>query len=82
MKSAQWLEQMATSQGNYPDSLPESVWRTPELRYRLSLVGNGQGFLLTATPVGTQSQDNCGALTLDQAGQRGSQADVSSCWSK
>lgn len=82
MKSAQWLEQMATSQGSYPGHLPDSVWKTPELRYSLSLVGNGQSFLLTASPVGTQSQDNCGALTLDQAGQRGSQNDVSSCWSK
>lgn len=82
MKSAQWLEQMATSQGSYPGSMPDSVWRTPELKYRISLGSNGQVFLLTATPIGTQSQDNCGALTLDQSGQRGSQDSASICWSK
>jgi len=82
MKTAQWLEQAATSQGSYPATLPESVWRTAELRYRISLSSQGQSYLLTATPVGAQSTDTCGALTLNQAGQRGSQADVSSCWSK
>ena len=82
MKTAQWLEQAATSQGSYPATLPESVWRTTELRYRVSLSSQGQSYLLTATPVGAQSTDTCGALTLNQAGQRGSQADVSSCWSK
>ena len=82
MKSAQWLEQAASSQGSYPDSLPDSVWRTAELRYRLSISSQGQSYLLTATPLGAQSTDICGALTLNQAGQRGSQTDVSSCWSK
>jgi type IV pilus assembly protein PilE len=82
MKSAQWLEQAATSQGSYPDTLPESVWRTAELRYRLSLSSQGQTYLLTATPAGAQSTDTCGALTLNQAGQRGSQANDSSCWSR
>jgi len=72
MKTAQWLEQAATSQGSYPATL----------RYRISLSSQGQSYLLTATPVGAQSTDTCGALTLNQAGQRGSQADVSSCWSK
>ena len=82
VKSAQWLEQAATSQGSYPDSLPESVWRTAELRYRISLNSQGQSYLLTATPVGAQSTDTCGALTLTQAGQRGSQSNDSNCWSK
>ena len=82
MKSAQWLEQAATSQGSYPDTLPESVWRTAELRYRLSFSSQGQTYLLTATPAGAQSTDTCGALTLNQAGQRGSQANDSSCWSR
>ena len=82
MKSAQWLEQAATSQGSYPDTLPESVWRTTELRYRISLSSQGQTYLLTATPAGAQSTDTCGALTLNQAGQRGSQANDSSCWSR
>ncbi|MSQ65553.1 MAG: prepilin-type N-terminal cleavage/methylation domain-containing protein [Limnohabitans sp.] len=82
MKSAQWLEQAATSQGSYPDTLPEAVWRTAELRYRLSISSQGQSYLLTATPLGAQSADTCGALTLSHAGQRVAQGDVSSCWSK
>ena len=82
MKSAQWLEQAATSQGSYPDALPDSVWNTAELRYRLSLSSQGQSYILTATPLGAQNKDTCGALTLNQAGQRGSQSNDSNCWSK
>jgi type IV pilus assembly protein PilE len=36
MKSAQGLEQAATTQGSYPANLPASVWQTPELKYRIS----------------------------------------------
>ena len=82
MKSAQWLEQAATSQGSYPDTLPESVWRTDQMRYRLSVSSQGQSYLLTALPLGAQASDTCGALTLNQTGMRGSQGNTTDCWSK
>ncbi|MDP5459424.1 MULTISPECIES: type IV pilin protein [Alishewanella] len=42
-------------------------------------------FTLTATPTSIQSGDGCGALTLNQAGQKGANGEVSaaavqSCW--
>ena len=82
MKSAQWLEQMATSIGSYPTSLPPTVWQTPELKYRLDLVSQGQSYVLTATPISLQANDECGALTLNQAGQRNAQGESSNCWSR
>lgn len=82
MKSAQWLEQVATGQGSYPDSLPESVWRTDPMRYRLSVSSQGQSYVLTATPLGSQASDSCGTLSLNQAGLRSAQGNASECWSK
>ena len=73
MKSAQWLEQAATTQGSYPANLPASVWQTPELKYRISINSQSQTYVLTATPFGNQQADDCGSLTLNQAGQRGAQ---------
>ncbi len=82
MKSAQWLEQTATSTGSYPSSVPLAVWQTPELKYRLTLVSQGQSYVLTATPISVQANDDCGALTLNQAGQRNAQGEVANCWSR
>lgn len=82
MKSAQWLEQAATTQGSYPANLPASVWQTPELKYRISINSQAQSYVLTATPFGNQQADDCGSLTLNQAGQRGAQGDAALCWSK
>jgi len=82
MKSAQWLEQAATTQGSYPADLPVSVWQTPELKYRISINSQSQTYVLTATPFGNQQADDCGSLTLNQAGQRSAQGDAALCWSK
>jgi type IV pilus assembly protein PilE len=82
LKSAQWLEQAAMTQGSYPGTLPDAVWYGQDLRYRLSVKSLGQTYVLSATPQGAQTSDNCGVLTLDQSGLRGSQGDTRSCWSK
>ncbi len=82
MKSAQWLEQAATTQGSYPANLPASVWQTPELKYRINVSSQSQTYVLTAVPLGNQQTDDCGSLTLNQAGQRSAQGDVALCWSK
>ena len=82
MKSAQWLEQAATSQGSYPANLPNSVWQTPELKYRINVSSQSLTYVLTAVPLGNQQADDCGFLTLNQTGQRGAQGDAALCWSK
>ena len=82
MKSAQWLEQAATSQGSYPANLPTSVWQTPELKYRINVSSQSPTYVLTAVPLGNQQADDCGFLTLNQTGQRGAQGDAALCWSK
>ncbi len=82
MKSAQWLEQAATTQGSYPASIPVSVWQTPELKYRISVNSLAQSYVLTATPFGNQQADDCGSLTINQAGQRNAQGDAALCWSR
>jgi type IV pilus assembly protein PilE len=40
-----------------------------------------QGYVARATPQGKQTDDSCGALTLNQAGLRGAGGDVGKCWS-
>ena len=40
-------------------------------KYSLTMAGSATTFSITATPAGTQVQDKCGALTLNQAGVRG-----------
>jgi type IV pilus assembly protein PilE len=39
-----------------------------------------QTFKITATPVGGQAADPCGAYTLDQAGKRDAALPVAQCW--
>jgi len=70
---------------NYPTSLPDSVWQSSELRYRLQLQSQAQSFTLTAIPLGAQAKDACGSLTLSHTGERGVQnATVSAalCWER
>jgi type IV pilus assembly protein PilE len=82
IKSAQWLEQAAITQGSYPTTLADTVWQSPHLQYQLSVKSQGQTYLLSATPTGSQGSDSCGVLTLDQSGLRGSKGDTINCWSK
>lgn len=69
-KTAHWLERSASISGNYPTSLPDSVWQSSELRYRLQLQSQAQSFTLTAIPLGAQAKDACGSLTLGHTGER------------
>jgi type IV pilus assembly protein PilE len=50
-------------------------------RYDVTVVANvgpPATFTLTATPTGTQAGDRCGAMTIDQTGNRGAAA--TRCW--
>lgn len=50
-------------------------------RYAIAIAANGgppATFLVTATPTGVQIGDRCGAMTVDQAGNKGAAA--TRCW--
>ncbi len=84
-KTAHWLERSASDSGAYPLSVPDSVWQSPELRYRLQVQSQAQSFILTATPLGSQAQDACGTLSLSHTGEQGVQNATQSaaqCWAK
>ena len=84
-KTAHWLERAASISGKYPSAVPDSVWQSSELRYRLQVHSQAQSFILIATPLGAQAQDDCGSLTLGHTGERGVQNAVlsaSQCWER
>jgi type IV pilus assembly protein PilE len=85
LQTAHWLERYAAAQGRYPDALPDSVWSTASLNYRLSYTGSEQRYTLLAIPQGAQAQDPCGTLSLDQTGTREVRAaswNAMVCWSR
>jgi type IV pilus assembly protein PilE len=75
-----WMERQASLKGNYPASIPDSVWSQDGLNYALTLSLNNGGYALKATPIGRQSGDSCGVLGLNSQGQRSAQGDLSACW--
>ena len=84
-KTAHWLERSASISGNYPSSVPDTVWQSSELRYRLQVQSQAQSFTMTAIPLGAQAKDVCGSLTLGHTGERGVQnatLSAAQCWEK
>jgi type IV pilus assembly protein PilE len=84
-KTSHWLERSASISGSYPTSLPDSVWQSSELRYRLQVQSQAQSFTLTAIPWGAQAKDPCGSLTLGHTGERGVQnaaLSAAQCWER
>lgn len=73
MKTAHWLERSASASGNYSTLLPDTVWQTTELRYRVQMQSQANVFVLQAVPLGAQAQDACGSFTLSHLGERGVQ---------
>ena len=71
VKTAAWLEHSASAQGSYPSTLPDAVWQSTGLHYRLDLQSQADSFVLQAVPTDGQSADACATLTLNQAGERG-----------
>jgi len=91
MKLAQWMERKYIQQNySYKDgtsapTLPQT--RSPQdgtKMYDLTVTTPDQNeFTLTATPVGGQTDDKCGTLTLNQAGAKSAKkggTDVPDCW--
>lgn len=101
MQAAQWMERVATANGVYPATtpkdgadvtpLPMSLTTVPGKRYAVSLkTSTESAYTLIATPMGAQSEDKCGAFTLDQSSVRGitfaaasGSADlIADCWNR
>lgn len=85
MKTAHWLERAASTSGNYPALVPDAVWQTSELRYRVQLQSQAKAYVLKAVPLGAQAQDACGSLTLSHLGERGVQnasLTAAQCWGR
>jgi type IV pilus assembly protein PilE len=85
MQTAHWLERAAASNGNYPAAtdIPSSVLTVAGQRYALQASTTTQSFSLSATPLGSQTQDACGTLTLNHLGERGVQnasQSATTCW--
>ena len=90
--AAQWMERWRTERGTYQAAvLPADLNISPPTgtqRYGIAVAipnpNTGQGYLLTATPVGTFATDACGNLTLDNTGLRASlgRRDIDTCWGR
>ncbi len=80
--AAQGLERCYTEFGSYDSASCQTTFpmNSSESYYRLTAELNPSTYTLTATPQGSQADDSCGALTLDNTGQKGSDGPVSSCW--
>lgn len=87
LQAAHWLERAASANGSYPASadVPASVLQVEGQRYQMYVTSTTQTFALSATPLGTQSADACGTLTLNHLGVRGVQGasqTAAQCWSR
>ena len=84
---AQAMERRYTTSFSYEGALPVAACTNegsmPQ-RYTFSFTAapTATVFTLQAVPVagGPQASDNCGTLTLNQAGTKGSGGDVGTCW--
>ena len=87
MQAAHWLERAASANGNYPApaEVPTNVLQIEGVNYKLSLTSTAQTYTLSAVPVGSQSTDTCGTLTLNHLGARGVQnasSTAAQCWGR
>jgi type IV pilus assembly protein PilE len=85
MKTAHWLERSASVSSNYATLVPDAVWQTTDLRYRVHMQSQANVFVLKAVPLGAQAQDACGSLTLSHLGERGVQnasMTAAQCWGR
>jgi type IV pilus assembly protein PilE len=87
LQAAHWLERAASANGSYPltADVPASVLQIDGQRYKLSVTSTAQSYTLSATPVGTQTADACGTLTVNHLGVRsvqGASQTAAQCWSR
>jgi type IV pilus assembly protein PilE len=87
LQAAHWLERAASANGSYPltADVPASVLHIDGQRYKMSVTSTEQSYTLSATPVGTQTADACGTLTVNHLGVRnvqGASQTAAQCWSR
>jgi type IV pilus assembly protein PilE len=87
LQAAHWLERAASANGSYPAStdIPASVLQVEGQRYQIQVTSAPQRYTLSALPLGPQSADACGTLTLNHLGVRGVQGaskSAAQCWSR
>lgn len=87
LQAAHWLERAASANGSYPlaNDVPSSVLQIDEQRYKMSVTSTAQSYTLSAMPVGTQTADACGTLTVNHLGVRsvqGASQTAAQCWSR
>lgn len=87
LQAAHWLERAASANGSYPlaNDVPTSVLQIDGQRYKMSVTSTAQSYTLSATPVGTQTADACGILTVNHLGVRnvqGASQTAAQCWSR
>ncbi|RJG48480.1 type IV pilin protein [Motilimonas pumila] len=74
---AQTFERNYARQGDYPTALP-SITTPTSYNFSLSVDTATDTYTLTATPQGSQANDDCGTLSINQAGI--TSADETHCW--
>ncbi len=87
LQAAHWFERAASANGVYPatSDVPASVLQIDGQRYKMSVTSAAQSFTLSATPLGAQTADACGTLTLNHLGLRnvqGASQTAAQCWSR
>ena len=87
LQAAHWLERAASANGSYPASIdiPASVLQVEGRRYQIQVTSAPQSYALSALPLGPQSADACGTLTLNHLGVRGVQGasqSAAQCWGR
>ena len=83
LENAQFLERKFTETNTYATAIP--FGQSPKdgtKDYTITVAADATTFTLTAAPEGMMADDTCGALTLNQAGQKASDGDVATCWNK
>ena len=87
LQAAHWFERAASANGSYPSiaDVPASVLQIDGQRYKMTVSSSAQSYTLSATPVGTQTADACGTLTVNHLGVRsvqGASQTAAHCWSR
>ena len=87
LQAAHWFERAASANGSYPlaTDVPASVLQIDGQHYKMTVASTAQSYTLSATPLGTQTADACGVLTVNHLGVRnvqGASQTAAQCWGR
>lgn len=87
LESAQYMERQYSAQNAYSGTLPTRLRQVPATpstaNYSVTVSATVSAYTLTATPINAMVADACGALILNNAGQKsrtGTGMSDSECW--